>query len=71
MYFRYLFTGGLIFSTLHNSENSDVVVLPDVNSETNISLKEYKGKIGTVIMSICNHCTYVKHVNPTLTKISK
>ena len=45
--------------------------LPDVNSETNISLKEYKGKIGTVIMFICNHCPYVKHVNPTITKISK
>ena len=27
--------------------------LPDVNSETNVSLKEYKGKIGTVIMFIC------------------
>ena len=45
--------------------------LPDVNSETNISLKDYKGKIGTVIMFICNHCPYVKHVNPTITKISK
>ena len=45
--------------------------LPDVNSETNISLNEYKGKIGTVIMFICNHCPYVKHVNPTITKISK
>ena len=36
--------------------------LPDVNSETNISLNEYKGKIGTVIMFICNHCPYVKAI---------
>ena len=45
--------------------------LRDVNSETDICLKEYKGKIGTVIMFICNHCPYVKHVNQTITKISK
>ena len=36
--------------------------LRDVNSETDICLKEYKGKIGTVIMFICNHCPYVKAV---------
>ena len=42
--------------------------LPDVNSETNISLKEYKGKIGTVIMFICNHCPYVKAIIRELAK---
>ena len=45
--------------------------LPDVTTGKNISLGKYKGKVGTVIMFICNHCPYVKHVNPTITKISK
>ena len=45
--------------------------LLDVTSNSNFSLSENKGKIGTVIMFICNHCPYVKHVNPTISKLSK
>ncbi len=45
--------------------------LIDVTSDSNFSLKENKGTIGTVIMFICNHCPYVKHVNPTISKLAK
>ena len=38
-YFRYLLTGGLILSTLHNSENSLVVMLPDVSSVNQFQFK--------------------------------
>lgn len=36
--------------------------LPDVISGKEISLSEIKGEKGTVIMFICNHCPYVKHI---------
>ena len=36
--------------------------LIDVTSDSNFSLKENKGTVGTVIMFICNHCPYVKAV---------
>ena len=45
--------------------------LIDVTSDSNFSLKENKGTIATVIMFICNHCPYVKHVNPTISKLAK
>ena len=45
--------------------------LIDVTSDSNFSLKENKGTIGTLIMFICNHCPYVKHVNPTISKLAK
>ena len=46
-------------------------ILIDVTSASNFSLKENKGTVGTVIMFICNHCPYVKHVNPTISKLAK
>ena len=45
--------------------------LIDVTSDSNLSLKENKGTIGTLIMFICNHCPYVKHINPTISKLAK
>ena len=36
--------------------------LYDVISEEQKNLSELKGKNGSVIMFICNHCPYVKHV---------
>ena len=45
--------------------------LLDVTSNSTLSLHESKGSIGTVIMFICNHCPYVKHVNPTISKLAK
>lgn len=44
--------------------------LPDTVSEKNRSLQELKGKQGTLIMFICNHCPYVKHLNNELVAIA-
>lgn len=43
--------------------------LPDTVSGKNISLGELKGDTATVIMFICNHCPFVKHINAELTKL--
>jgi thiol-disulfide isomerase/thioredoxin len=40
-------------------------------TEEPLSLKEAAGERGTVIMFICNHCPYVKHVNPELVRLAK
>lgn len=45
--------------------------LRDVTSGKELSLLELKGNVATVVMFICNHCPYVKHVNNELVKISK
>ena len=45
--------------------------LPDVTTGRNISLGKYKGKIGTVIMFICNHCPYVKAVTKDIVEDCK
>ena len=45
--------------------------LLDVTSDSNVSLTDAKGNVGTVIMFICNHCPYVKHVNPTISRLAK
>lgn len=39
--------------------------------DSSISLKESKGINGTVIMFICNHCPFVKHVNSELSQLAK
>ena len=36
-----------------------------------VSLSDVKGSKGTVIMFICNHCPFVKHVNIELSKLAK
>lgn len=40
--------------------------LPDVLSNTQVSFDIATGKLATVVMFICNHCPYVKHINPQL-----
>lgn len=45
-------------------------ILPDTVSGNELSLLQLKGKIATVIMFICNHCPFVKHVNPELVKLA-
>ena len=42
--------------------------LPDVVSGNTYSLQDLKGEKGTVIMFICNHCPFVKHVNDELVR---
>ena len=44
--------------------------LLDVISGHKLSLKKLKGTDATVIMFICNHCPYVKHVNKELTRLA-
>ncbi len=43
-----------------------------INTKNNkyVSLSEAKGKRGTVIMFICNHCPFVIHVNEELVKMA-
>lgn len=43
--------------------------LTDTISDQLISLADIKGDIATVIMFICNHCPFVKHVNEQLVKL--
>lgn len=44
--------------------------LLDTVSGKNLSLEDCKGLNGTVIMFICNHCPFVKHVNNQLVSVS-
>lgn len=44
--------------------------LPDTVSGKNISLNEVKSDKATVVMFICNHCPFVKHVNHELVKLA-
>lgn len=45
-------------------------ILPDTVSGKDISLSDVKGNLATVIMFICNHCPFVKHVNAELVKLA-
>ena len=42
----------------------------DVISDKHLSLHELKSDIATVIMFICNHCPYVKHVQKGLVELA-
>lgn len=44
--------------------------LPDTVSGNIFSLKDVRGEKGTVVMFICNHCPYVKHVNPEIVRVA-
>jgi peroxiredoxin len=45
-------------------------ILPDTVSGRQISLKDIQGDVATVIMFICNHCPFVKHINAELVKLA-
>ncbi|MAT95902.1 MAG: thioredoxin family protein [Anaerolineaceae bacterium] len=45
--------------------------LPDVVSGRQLRLASVKSDKATVIMFICNHCPYVKHVNKGLVKLAR
>jgi thiol-disulfide isomerase/thioredoxin len=42
----------------------------DTVSGNTLSLNELKSDIATVVMFICNHCPYVKHINSELVSLS-
>lgn len=44
--------------------------LPDTVSGRELSLQELKGEQATVVMFICNHCPFVKHVNKELVRLA-
>lgn len=44
--------------------------LPDTVSGRHCALNELKGQKGTVIMFICNHCPYVRHINNEIVRIA-
>lgn len=44
--------------------------LPDTVSGRTMSLADVRGDAATVVMFICNHCPYVKHVNPELVRMA-
>lgn len=44
--------------------------LPDTVSGKNLSLENLKSEKATVIMFICNHCPFVKHVNKELVRLA-
>jgi len=50
--------------------NAPRFTLPDTISGKNLSLENIKGEIATMIMFICNHCPFVKHVNPELVRLA-
>lgn len=45
--------------------------LVDVESEKQISLANFSGKKALLVMFICRHCPFVKHVQAELAKIGK
>ena len=45
--------------------------LPDTRTGKTVSLDQLKSEKGTVVMFICNHCPYVKHIQTKLTEIAK
>jgi peroxiredoxin len=44
--------------------------LLDINGKT-VSLSDFRGKKGLVVIFMCNHCPYVKHVAPELVRVVK
>ncbi len=45
--------------------------LKDTVSEKTLDLHALQGEKGTVVMFICNHCPFVKHVNPEISKMAR
>lgn len=45
--------------------------LPDTVSGKSMSLSELKSDAATVVMFICNHCPFVKHVQSELVRLAK
>lgn len=45
--------------------------LPDTVSGQRRPLSTIRGTKGTLVMFICNHCPYVKHVNPELVRVAR
>jgi peroxiredoxin len=45
--------------------------LPDTISGRLLSLTELRGRAATLVMFLCNHCPYVKHINEGLVRLAR
>ena len=45
--------------------------LPDTRTDQKLSLSNVKGEQATVIMFICNHCPYVKHIKGGIARVAE
>ena len=45
--------------------------LPDTESGKTLTWYELQSDVATVVMFICNHCPYVKHIQPELVKLAE
>lgn len=45
--------------------------LMDVRTNQMSTLEQHKGKTATIVAFICNHCPFVKHINPELPRLAK
>lgn len=45
--------------------------LPDAISGKSLSLNDIRGELATLVMFICNHCPYVKHVQEELVRLAQ
>ncbi|WP_417887391.1 thioredoxin family protein [Zunongwangia sp.] len=45
--------------------------LHDTVTDRTFNLEDLKGPNGTLIMFICNHCPFVKHINAEISKLGK
>lgn len=45
--------------------------LPDTVSDATLRLADVAGEQATVVMFICNHCPYVKHINAELVRLAE
>lgn len=43
----------------------------DTSSQTELSLAQLRGEKGTLVMFICNHCPFVKHIESGLRKLGE
>lgn len=57
-------------SKISIGSNAPNFSLPDMVSGKTYTLTDLKGQTATVVMFICNHCPYVKHVNIELVKLA-
>lgn len=44
--------------------------LMDTITEKTVSLKDLKSDVATVVLFICNHCPYVKHLNSKIVEVA-
>ena len=45
--------------------------LPDTVSGKEVCLSEVRGEVATVVMFICNHCPFVKHIQDELVRLGQ